>query len=217
MGPAPIHMNVIPRDWQERLAPGSFDRELALSELRRFLLAGVRSGLSGRPRADKGLVEDVVQVAMVRILDHLASFQGRSSFTTWALSIALRTAFTELRRRHWNHVSLEELKERGGTPPHEVDTSLDPHQSVERSNLITTMHHLIRTRLTARQRDVLLAALGAMPQDEIALQMNITRNALYKLFHDARKALRRALEDSGYGLEEVRSVLVAGQGETSWD
>jgi len=199
-------MNVTLRDWQERLAPGSFDREVALGELRRFLMDGVRNGLSGR-RGSEDLVEDVVQAAMVRILDHLASFEGRSAFTTWALSIALRVAFTELRRKHWNNVSLEELKERGSSLPHEVDTSPDPHQSVERNNLITTMHHLIRTRLTPRQRDVLLAALSAMPQDEIAIQMNLTRNALYKLFHDARKALRRALEDSGYGIEEVRSVL----------
>jgi RNA polymerase sigma-70 factor, ECF subfamily len=212
MGPVPVHMNATLRDWQERLAPGSFDRDVALGELRRFLLDGVRNGLSGRPKTDEDLIEDVVQAALVRILDHLTSFQGRSAFTTWALSIALRVAFTDLRRKHWNNVSLDELKERGGSLLHEVDTSPDPHQSVERKNLITTMHHLIHTKLTPRQRDVLLAALSAMPQDEIVIQMNITRNALYKLFHDARKALRRALEDSGYGIEEVRSVLSSWTG-----
>jgi DNA-directed RNA polymerase specialized sigma24 family protein len=64
------------------------------------------------------------------------------------------------------------------------------------------LHRLIDTKLTARQRDVLLAGLNAMPQDEIARQMNITRNAVYTLGHDARKALRRAFEEAGYGIEQ---------------
>jgi RNA polymerase sigma-70 factor (ECF subfamily) len=54
---------------------------------------------------------------------------------------------------------------------------------------------------------VLLAGLNEMPQDEIARQMNITRNAVYKLGHDARKALRRAFEEAGYGIEQVRDIL----------
>jgi RNA polymerase sigma-70 factor (ECF subfamily) len=200
-------MKIIDREWPKRLAPENTGREAALGELRLFLLKGLRSGLSGRPRIDENFIEDVVQVAMVRILDYLDRFEGRSAFTTWALTIALRVAFTELRRKYWNDVSLEELREKSGSLLDEADTSPNPLEYTVRKSLITLMHQLILTKLTPRQRDVLLAELNAMPQDEIARQMSITRNAVYKLSHDARKALRRGLEAEGYAVEQVRDIF----------
>ena len=199
-------------EWPRRLAPGSPDREAALRELRLFMLKGVRAGLSGRHGANDDFVEDVVQSAMVRILDHLHRFEGRSAFTTWAIAIALRVAFSELRRKHWNHVSLDELREKGAFLRNEVDPGADPHESVARHSLVTLLHQLIRSKLSPHQRDMLLAELNGMPHDEIAAQMNLTRNAVYKLGHDARRALRRALEAAGYGVEEVRIVLEGQEG-----
>jgi RNA polymerase sigma-70 factor (ECF subfamily) len=46
-----------------------------------------------------------------------------------------------------------------------------------------------------------------MPQAEIAAQMGLTRNALYKLTHDARKGLKRGLEAAGIGGDEVRETF----------
>jgi RNA polymerase sigma-70 factor (ECF subfamily) len=203
-------MNIPERKWPELLAPESIDRESALGELRLFLLKGVGRGLSGRQGIDEGFIEDVVQVTLVRILDHLSEFEGRSAFTTWALAIALRVAFSELRRKHWNSVSLEELREKSVPLEIEAESSPNPIESAARNSLVTLMYQLIRTNLTSPQRDVLLAQLNGMPQDEIARQMSMTRNAVYKLGHDARKALRRALEAAGYGVEEVRDILESG-------
>ena len=200
-------MEMPEHEWPECLAPESTDREAALGELRLFLLKGVRSGLSGRPGSDKDFIEDVVQMALIRILESLDRFERRSAFTTWALAIALRVAYSELRRKHWNNVSLEELRAKGGSLLDEVDTSANPFEAAAFNSLMSLVHQLIRTKLTDRQRNVLLAELNAMPQDEIARQMSITRNAVYKLSHDARKALRRALEAAGYEVEQVRDVL----------
>lgn len=200
-------MNMADFDWPSRLAPDGPDREAALLELRRFMLKGLRAGLSRRPGIDDDFLEDVVQSALVRILDHLGRFEGRSAFTTWAIAIGLRVAFTELRRKHWNNVSLDELREKGAFLRDEVDCGPDPHESAARHSLITLLHRLIRSKLSPRQRDMLLAELNGMPHDEIAAQMRLTRNAIYKLGHDARRALRRALEAAGYGVEEVRNVL----------
>ncbi len=194
-------------EWPDRLASGSADRDAALVELRLILLKGLRAGLFVRRRIDDDFIEDVVQVALVRILDHLEGFEGRSAFTTWALTVAFRVAFSELRRKQWKNVSLEGLRERSGSLREEVDPTPDPGEKAERSRLVAMVHRLIRTKLTPRQRDVLLAMLNAMPQDEIAHQMNITRNAVYKLGHDARKALRKAFEKAGYGIEQVRDIL----------
>jgi RNA polymerase sigma-70 factor (ECF subfamily) len=85
-------MNTAGFEWQRRLVPGSPDRESALRELRLIMLKGVRAGLFRRPGTDDDFLEDVVQSAMIRVLDHLDRFEGRSAFTTWAIAIALRRA-----------------------------------------------------------------------------------------------------------------------------
>lgn len=209
MKPATKPMKTSEGDWIRHLAPESADREAAVGELRSFLIKGVRSGLHGQPKTDEAFIEDVVQMALIRILDHLGSFEGRSAFTTWALAIALRVAYSELRRKHWNNVSLDELRETSGVRLEEADTSADPIESSAYNSLISLMHQLVSTKVTLRQRDVLLAELSAMPHDEIARQLKITRNAVYKLSHDARKALRRALETAGYTVERVRDALAS--------
>lgn len=205
-------MNTAGFEWQGRLAPGSPDRESALRELRRIMLKGVRAGLFRRPGTDDDFLEDVVQSAMIRVLDHLDRFEGRSAFTTWAIAIALRVAFTELRRKHWNNVSLDELREKGAFPGSDVSSGSDSHEAAARHSLITLLHRLIRKELSPHQRDMILAELNGMPHDEIAAQMGLTRNAVYKLGHDARRALRRALEAAGYGIEEVRNVIEGQEG-----
>jgi RNA polymerase sigma-70 factor, ECF subfamily len=200
-------MILAPTDWPDRLSPACTERDAALAELRPLLLKGLHTGLSGRAGADDGFIEDVTQMALLRILAHLPSFAGRSAFTTWALAIAMRVAFIELRRKHWKNVSLDALKEQN--PGHEdaTEPSPDPSEQAERTSLIELTHRLIQTELTPLQRDVLLAELNGMPQDDIAEQFGRTRNTIYKLGHDARRALKRALEAAGYSAADVLRVF----------
>ena len=44
--------------------------------------------------------DDAAQEAMIRIVKGLRSFDGRSSFGTWAYRVASNTALDELRKRH---------------------------------------------------------------------------------------------------------------------
>jgi RNA polymerase sigma-70 factor, ECF subfamily len=205
--PSPFLMTSSPVDWTIRLSPAGIDRDAALAELRGLLIKGLHSALSGRAGADGGFIEDVAQVSLVRILDHLHTFAGRSAFTTWALAIAIRVAFIELRRKHWNNISLDELRERNTGREEAIEPSLDPQQNASRNSLIQLMHHLIQTELTPLQRDVLLAELNAMPQDDIAAQLGRTRNTIYKIGHDARRALKRAFEAAGFRADDVLSVF----------
>ena len=69
------------------------------------------------------------------------------------------------------------------------------------------MHRVVETDLTDRQRQALVAELRGMPQAEIAAQMGLTRNALYKLTHDARQNLKRGLETAGIDGDEVRKAF----------
>ena len=76
-----------------------------------------------------------------------------------------------------------------------------------RQAILATMHRVLETDLTDRQRQALVAELRGMPQAEIAAQMGLTRNALYKLTHDARQKLKRGLEAAGITGDEVREAF----------
>jgi RNA polymerase sigma-70 factor (ECF subfamily) len=183
--------------------------EEAIADLRRLLLRGLARSLQARTYVDAAFLEDVVQQAVLRILDNLASFQGRSRFTTWAMTIAMRTAMSELRRQHWQDVSLESLTEQGElTPALVVDDTSGIYQQAAQQALFDCLRRLIDTELTAKQRTALLADLHGMPLEEIARQTGSNVNAVYKLLHDARKRLKHGLEAAGYSAEDVQAAFI---------
>ena len=49
--------------------------------------------------ADDGEAEDVMQDAYVHAYQHLAQFEGRASFSTWLIRIAVRNAMARRQRR----------------------------------------------------------------------------------------------------------------------
>jgi RNA polymerase sigma-70 factor (ECF subfamily) len=164
--------------------------------------------LSHRATADDAFLEDAVQDALVRILDRLPQFEGRSRFLTWATSIAIRVAMSELRRQRWKDVSLDAVIAGADLAPERaIDHDPGPDARWEREAILDAMHELIRNGLTEKQRAALLAELRGMPQDEIARHLGSNRNAVYKLTHDARKRLKRGLETAGFTAEDVGAAF----------
>ena len=119
--------------WVEALGTDGLERERALADLRQCLLIGLKHGLSGWRRRSGGrfdlYVEDFVQEALLKIMDNLNSFEGRSRFTTWAQKIAGRVALTELRRKRWQDVSLNGMMET--TAPPLPDPQAQPEKNVD--------------------------------------------------------------------------------------
>lgn len=194
--------------WLRQLSAAGPQQAAALSDLREALLRGLRRALSGRPGADDAFQQDAAQDALVRILDRLAQFEGRSRFLTWATSIAIRVALSDLRRQRWKDVSLDALvSDANFTPQPAVDDDSRADSESERRAVYEKMHEVIQNELTEKQRTALVAELRGMPQDEIAHQLGSNRNALYKLSHDARKRLKQGLEAAGFDAAYVRAVL----------
>ena len=181
----------------------------AITDLRGLLLRGLAKSFQARGALDQAFVEDVVQQALVHILDHLEQFQGRSRFTTWAMAIAVRLAMSALRRKRWQDVSLESM-----TEPIERALALDtddttsPAQYAEQHAMVETLRQLIDEVLTDKQWMAMTAELGGMPFEEIARRMDSNVNAVYKLLHDARQRLKHGLETAGYTAEDVQSAFV---------
>jgi len=187
----------------------------ALEDLRATLLAGLPYALSGWLSPDdpgfQALAEEVTQEALLKILDNLHTFEGRSQFTTWAHKIAVNIALSKLRRRRWTDVSLEELtgdESGAGHPWLVADASAGPDQQAEQRDLLEHINRIIREELTEKQRRALVARLVyGMPADLLAKQMKMERNALYKLIFDARENLKRRLEAEGLNPQEVLSAF----------
>jgi RNA polymerase sigma-70 factor, ECF subfamily len=115
---------------------------------------------------------------------------------------------SELRRRRWKDVSLDEVVAGGGlTPGRAIVDEPGPDAQWQREAILAAMHEVIRTGLTEKQRSALLAELRGMPQDEIARHLGSNRNAIYKLTHDARKRLKRGLEAAGFTAEDIGAAF----------
>ena len=72
----------------------------------------------------------------------------------------------------------------------------------EQSELLATLQEAIEEELTPHQRRVLVAlALNGVPIDVLAERLGTTRGALYKTLHDARRKLRRHLDERGLSLD----------------
>ncbi len=186
----------------------------ALDELRQTLVRGLRAALRKRvPRRADTLAEDFAQDALVKILDKLDTFRGESQFTTWAQKIAVRTALSELRRKRWNDVSLNDMisEDEGGPTRPGVAASPevedDPVESTSQRLMMDRMERIIQEELTERQRKAVTAVMHDMPLQEVADRMDTTRNALYKAIYDGRQKVKSALEDEGISPDRLLAEL----------
>jgi RNA polymerase sigma-70 factor (ECF subfamily) len=180
------------REWLDDLrGPG---RDVALADLRAFLLRGLGYSLANRSDVDGVLIEDFVQDALLKVLDSLDTFRGESRFTTWAQKIAVRAVLTELRRRPWRDLSLEAMTESQGldfTPDSMVAPEAPPDQKVVQRLFLETLQRLMATKLTDKQRQALVAVrIHGIPPAAVARRMGTNRSALNKLLHDARQRLK---------------------------
>lgn len=195
--------------WLIELRTAGPAQDTALADLRVILKNGLQRGLIGQvdtnaPEFDT-MADDFVQEALLKILDNLDSFAGRSRFTTWAHKITVNVGLTELRRKRWKDSSLEQLTESEDgdyTPSFTADEAPTPEDATEQSELMAYVGRIIDEELTEKQRTALTAAvLEGQPLSEVARLMDSNQNALYKLIFDARQRLKRRLEADGFSPE----------------
>jgi RNA polymerase sigma-70 factor (ECF subfamily) len=196
--------------WLMELRGGNPDE--ALGDLYDLLVRGLRAALGSYGGGVDAYVEDFAQEALLRITGNLDSFRGESRFTTWAQKIAMNVALTELKRRRWRDVSLEDLfarREAADRGP--ADTQLTPEQLAFQNMVLGELRRMADEELTDRQREAVVAViLEGMPISEVARRMDTNQNALYKLLHDARRKLKRRMEAAGLSPQEVLAAFDEG-------
>jgi RNA polymerase sigma-70 factor (ECF subfamily) len=195
------------REWLRSLRAGGATRDEAVARLHALLLRGARFEVARRRpalphvRGDdlNDIALEAADDALVSVLARLDSFRGASRFTTWAYKFALLEAAVKLRKRAWQ----------GREVPLEPDTwslfsgaGLAPDAALEQTELLAAVQSGINEVLTPHQRRVLVAlALNGVPIDVLAERLSSTRGALYKTLHDARRKLRKHLQECGLSLE----------------
>jgi RNA polymerase sigma-70 factor, ECF subfamily len=187
--------------WIADLKNSGLPHDEALNDLRAIIQKGLPYALSRwLPSTDplfQPLVEEVTQETLLRVLDQIDTFEGRSLFTTWVHKIAIRIALTELRRKRWRDASLDELTENEDAPPPPgllADPQASPETAAERKDMLARVRRILEEELTPKQREALtLLGLQNVPMEEAAKRMKTNRNALYKLLHDARLRMKKRL------------------------
>jgi RNA polymerase sigma-70 factor (ECF subfamily) len=193
--------------WVRDLRAQGAVKDEALTRLHTLLLRAARFEVARRrpslPHVRGDELDDIAleaaDDAMMSVLRRLDDFRGGSRFTTWVYKFALLEAAVKLRKRAWQ----------GREIPLEPETwslfasaGLEPAAAAEQSELLATLQRAIEEVLTPHQRRVLVAlALNGVPIDVLAERLETTRGALYKTLHDARRKLRKHLDECGLSLE----------------
>jgi RNA polymerase sigma-70 factor, ECF subfamily len=202
------------RRWLDELRAEGAVHDAAVARLHDLLLRAARFEVSRRrptlPHLRGDELDDIAleaaDDALMSVLRRLDDFRGASRFTTWVYKFALLEAAVKLRKRAWQ----------GREVPLEPETwslfssaGLAPDVEAEQSELLATLQRAIGEVLTPHQRRVLIAlAVNGVPIDVLADRLDTNRGALYKTLHDARRKLRRHLDECGLSvgsfLEETK-------------
>jgi RNA polymerase sigma-70 factor, ECF subfamily len=195
------------QEWLRTLRGSGRERDEAVARLHELLLRAARFETARRrptlPHLRGNDLDDIANQAaddaLVSVLRRLDSFRGASRFTTWAYKFALLEAAVKLRKRAWQGREVPLEPEGWGLFS---NAGLEPDAEAEQSELLGTLQRAIAQVLTPHQRRVLVAlALNGVPIDVLAERLNTNRGALYKTLHDARRKLRKHLQERGLALD----------------
>ena len=191
----------------------------ALADLREYLLRAVflyldrhRQDLTHLDRRElEFMADDFAQEALLHIQAKLDTFRGESKFTTWAYRFVINIAAGELRLHRWRTVSIETLLGHQEIPLFTFlsdQKTPDPETAAERNQILSLMSQIINEELTDRQRAALISIhFHGVPVPEVARRLNSTPNNVYKLVHDARKKLKKGLQQRHYSEADVLAIF----------
>ena len=198
--PLPPALDAESQEWLRSLRTDG-TREESTARLHALLLRAARFEVARRrptlPHLRGNELDDIANEAaddaLMSVLRRLDDFRGASRFTTWAYKFALLETAVKLRKRAWQGRELP-LEPESWTLF--ASTGLQPDAAAEQGAVLAALQEAINDVLTPHQRRVLIAlALNGVPIDVLADRLNTNRNALYKTLHDARRKLRKHLDE----------------------
>jgi RNA polymerase sigma-70 factor (ECF subfamily) len=178
----------------EQASDGS---ERAFDQLARRVRARVRRW-AGRLTSDGVDAEDVAQLVLLRLHEHIGEFEGRSRFSSWLYRVTRNIALDQRRVATRRSAIL--------APARGASAARAEHAEAEDADAARIVR-LVRAHfdaLPARQREVFeMADLRGVPQAEIATRLGIAPATVRVLLFKARRTIRlRMLAEHPRLLEE---------------
>ena len=150
-------------------------------------------------------IEDVMQQAYVSAYRHLHQFEGRASFSTWMIRIAIREASAR-NRKTLSHLQLvPELD--GETIMNDVrEPSPDPEERAVTTDLMQHVEAEVAALPETYRSVLLLREVEGLSTEETAECLEISTDVVKTRLHRARTMLRDALyRRAGLGMKSIFS------------
>ncbi len=142
--------------------------------------------------------EDVLQETLLKAYQHLQSFRGTCSFSTWLLAIGTNVSLMLLRKRKTLRKNIcDVVAEDGETLVMEWrDTAPDPEQRYMMYETIQTLKHAVR-RLSPQLRNLLeMYYQSELRLKDAAQIVGVSEGAVKSRILRARHMLRRSLKQN---------------------
>ncbi len=202
--PSPI-WNVAPAgprtDGEVRLTP---ERELELLEAHRrgdrAALAALLEGYQRRVYSvcyrmlhDVEESSDLTQEALIKIIEGLQSYDGRSKLSTWVIRVTMNCCLSHLRKKRLRrHESLDETPQRVGWRP--VSGELSGPDHVEHAETRSELVGALNTLEPNVRAILVLRDLQDLDYNQIAAVLEVPVGTVRSRLFRARVALRAAAE-----------------------
>jgi RNA polymerase sigma-70 factor, ECF subfamily len=139
--------------------------------------------------------EDATQQTFAHAYAHLRSFQRQSSFSTWLTRIAINDALMLLRKRRWDHVSIEEsnVLENGAMTVEAHNPKATPEELYEARELHGILGSAIGELKPILGKVVELRELAELSTGQTAKALGLSIATVKARTLRARRLLRRKL------------------------
>ena len=149
--------------------------------------------------------DDVVQDTLVEAWQHLDHLRTPESFDAWLngicrnVSLRWNRTHSTTRQRQERLSILPEGEQDDFSPASELDIpdplAIDPAEELSRQDLATLLDRAMSYLPTTTRKALEMHYLAEIPQNETALQLGLTINALEVRLHRARRQLRQVLSN----------------------
>jgi len=143
--------------------------------------------------------EDAAQDALVEICRSIASFQGRSSLSTWVYRVATNVCLEHRRRRRPEMAPLDE-----GFAEQQADPGKDPADAVMRNDVTSRVDSAVGSLPDLYRDVVVLHELQGLTYRECASVLGCPVGTVKSRLSNAFVKLRRLLNDYAYESGIVR-------------
>lgn len=143
----------------------------------------------GRLRGtDERELDDLLQSTFIEIPKSAARFRRGSSVRTWLFAIAANVARHHVRSEVRRRGNLDAMRELPGPRPE------TPSEIAERRQLLGRVQAALAELAEPLQVVLVMCDLEDIPSVEVARALGLREGTVWRRLHDARQAVRRAIE-----------------------